>query len=184
MMYDRVSSHAQRSHWRASFIQTRMSRAGSVLLALSWIVNAEATQPFAIHVIDEATGRGVPLIELRITPDQTYLTDSNGFVAIDDPVLMGREVFFHVRGHGYEHAKDGFGYGGQSFKVTSGSEVQIKIQRLNIAERLYGLRIRTNDLMLNGSTDQNGLLQEIYDRKYLRFGTSGVRGRWQLDARP
>ena len=94
-------------------------------------------RPFAIHVMDEATGRGVPLIELRTTPDQTYVTDSNGFVAIDDPVLMGREVFFHVRGHGYEHGKDYFGYRGKSFKVAPGNEVQLKIKRLNIAQRLY-----------------------------------------------
>ncbi|HOU00537.1 MAG TPA: hypothetical protein PLE00_07665, partial [Anaerolineaceae bacterium] len=28
---------------------------------------------------------------------------------------------------------------------------------------------------------KKGLLREIYDRKYLRFGTSGVRGRWGFD---
>ncbi|MGV8049658.1 MAG: hypothetical protein AB2L21_04780 [Anaerolineaceae bacterium] len=55
------------------------------------------------------------------------------------------------------------------------------IQVGNIFERLYALRVRTHDPALAGSTTRIGLLREIYDRKYLRFGTSGVRGRWQND---
>lgn len=55
------------------------------------------------------------------------------------------------------------------------------IQIGNIFDRLYGLRLRTNDPVLVGTTDKKGLLREIYDRKYLRFGTSGVRGRWGHD---
>jgi len=51
----------------------------------------------------------------------------------------------------------------------------------NIYERLYGLRLRTNDALLVGGAGKLGLLREIYDRKYLRFGTSGVRGRWGND---
>ena len=109
----------------------------ALLFGLSLIVHASALEPFAIQVTDESTGRGVPLIELRITPDQTYVTDSNGFVAIDDPVLMGRKVFFHVQGHGYQLAKDFFGYRGKSIEVAAGNEVQIRIKRLNVAERLY-----------------------------------------------
>lgn len=45
----------------------------------------------------------------------------------------------------------------------------------NIAERLMGFRVRTEDAFLKE------LLLAIYQRKYLRFGTSGVRGRWQRD---
>jgi phosphoglucomutase len=55
------------------------------------------------------------------------------------------------------------------------------IQINNIYERLYGLRLRTNDGVLVGMPGKVGLLREIYDRKYLRFGTSGVRGRWNED---
>ena len=55
------------------------------------------------------------------------------------------------------------------------------IQAGNIAERLYGFRLRTGDPRLVGGRDRPGLLQEIYDRKYIRFGTSGVRGRWGVD---
>ncbi|MBN1889225.1 MAG: hypothetical protein JW850_14625 [Thermoflexales bacterium] len=55
------------------------------------------------------------------------------------------------------------------------------IQIGNIAERLYGFTVRTDDPYLVGDGKQAGLLREIYDRKYLRFGTSGVRGRWERD---
>jgi len=51
----------------------------------------------------------------------------------------------------------------------------------NIVERLYGFRLRTDAAHLAGSAESPGLLQAIYDRKYLRFGTSGVRGRWGRD---
>lgn len=54
------------------------------------------------------------------------------------------------------------------------------IQIGNVVERLYGFRHRTRDAYLRGDGEE-GLLQEIYDRKYLRFGTSGVRGRWGVD---
>ncbi len=55
------------------------------------------------------------------------------------------------------------------------------IQAGNIAERLYGFRLRTGDSRLVGGRDRPGLLQEMYERKYIRFGTSGVRGRWGVD---
>ncbi len=55
------------------------------------------------------------------------------------------------------------------------------IQIGNVVERLYSFRVRTKDAYLVGDHHQVGLLQEIYNRKYLRFGTSGVRGRWGED---
>jgi len=55
------------------------------------------------------------------------------------------------------------------------------IQIGNIYERLFALRARTSDPVLVGTRARAGLLREIYDRKYLRFGTSGVRGRWEND---
>ncbi len=55
------------------------------------------------------------------------------------------------------------------------------VQIGNIYERLYSFRLRTTDTRLVGAGDQPGLLRKIYDRKYLRFGTSGVRGKWGAD---
>jgi phosphomannomutase len=55
------------------------------------------------------------------------------------------------------------------------------VQIGNIYERLYGFRLRTLEPLLVGTKQHLGLLRMIFDRKYLRFGTSGVRGRWEND---
>src|SRR4051812_50027454 len=49
---------------------------------------------FAIEVVDEQTGRGVPMVELQATYGGRYYTDSAGLVAFDEPGLMGRRGFF------------------------------------------------------------------------------------------
>ena len=77
--------------------------------------DGEAQRPFAIEVIDDATGRGVPLVELRTVNDIRFVTDSSGMAAVAEPGLMdGARVFFHVSSHGYEFPKDGFGYRGKA----------------------------------------------------------------------
>ena len=98
---------------------------------------AETPRPFAIKVIDDQTGRGVPLIELRTTDSTRYITDNAGLVAFYEPGLMDIDVFFSVKGHGYEHAADGFGIRGVRLKPKAGGEATIKVKRINIAERLY-----------------------------------------------
>ncbi len=103
-------------------------------------VNNAFTPPeayFRIQVVDHQTGRGVPLVELRTVNNIRYLTDSNGIVAFHEPGLMGRDVFFHVESHGYEFLKDRFGYRGKRLRTTPGTGAVLKIDRINIAERLY-----------------------------------------------
>lgn len=92
---------------------------------------------FAIQVVDRQSGRGVPLVELRTTNLIRYVTDSQGFVAFLEPGLMDREVFFIVESHGYEVPQDGFGYRGVRLRTTPGASAVVKIDRLNVAERLY-----------------------------------------------
>ncbi|MCD6394231.1 MAG: hypothetical protein J7M40_12080, partial [Planctomycetes bacterium] len=98
---------------------------------------AESPDYFKIQVVDRQTGRGVPLVELRTVNNIRCFTDSNGIVAFYEPGLMGREVFFFVASHGYTHPKDGFGYRGKRLMTTPGGTATIKIDRVNIAERLY-----------------------------------------------
>src|SRR6516162_8544144 len=97
----------------------------------------DPARPFAIVVVDEETGRGVPLVELRTVHDVRYVTDSAGVAAIDEPGLMGQSVFFHVKSHGYEFPKDGFGNRGRAFDLVEGGSATLKLRRVNIAERLY-----------------------------------------------
>ncbi|MER3415283.1 MAG: hypothetical protein C4297_03595 [Gemmataceae bacterium] len=99
--------------------------------------SASAPQFFKIKVVDEQTGRGVPLVELRTVHHLTYVTDNNGVVAVGAPELMHHKVYFHVFSHGYEFPADGFGYRGVTLEVRPGASATVRIKRLNIAERLY-----------------------------------------------
>lgn len=92
---------------------------------------------FKITIVDQETGRGVPLVELKTTNELRYYTDSNGIIAFYEPGLMDQEVYFHIRSHGYEYPADGFKNRGKTLKVTRGGGAVINIKRINIAERLY-----------------------------------------------
>jgi len=95
------------------------------------------TEYFKIQVVDSRTGRGAPLVELRTVNNIRCYTDSNGIVAFYEPGLMNREVFFFVESHGYEFPKDGFGFRGARLKTLPGGSAVLKIERINVAERLY-----------------------------------------------
>lgn len=92
---------------------------------------------FLIRVVDAATGRGVPLVELTTVNKISLWTDNDGLIAFYEPGLMGQKVFFHVRSHGYEFPKDSFGNRGTNLLLTPGAAAELPIRRLNIAERLY-----------------------------------------------
>jgi hypothetical protein len=108
------------------------------LTALLWHASLAASGYYEIHVVDEATGRGVPLAELTTVNQVHHVTDSAGRVALNEPGLAGETVFFTVSAHGYAPvAKDGFGISGARLEVQPGGRGVIKLQRLNLAERLY-----------------------------------------------
>ena len=92
-----------------------------------------------IRVLDDETGRGVPLAELETVNGLTFVTDNAGRIAFHEPGLMNREIFFTVRSHGYEAKKDGFGFAGVRITPKAEAVVEIKITRRNIAERLCRL---------------------------------------------
>ena len=139
-----------------------MPQRAAIILGRLWIVSAlllavrggAADNPyFQIKVVDDQTGRGVPLVELETVNHLRFYTDSAGVVAFLEPGLMNREVFFHVRSHGYEFARDGFGYAGKALAVKPGGRAELKIKRLNIAERLYrvtGEGIYRDTVLLGG----------------------------------
>ncbi len=100
------------------------------------------------------TGRGVPLVELRTTNELRFYTDSAGCAAIGEPGLMNQDVYFHVKSHGYEFPKDGFGYSGKKLLVVAGAGGKLKIKRINVAERLYrmtGEGIYRDTILLEGT---------------------------------
>lgn len=108
-----------------------------IFLLPAIFASTAAAQYFAISVVDDQTGRGVPLVELETTNNQIFITDSAGLIAFNEPGLMDREVYFHVRSHGYEYPKDGFGFRGVRLTPRVGQTATVKIRRVNVAERLY-----------------------------------------------
>jgi hypothetical protein len=152
-----------------------------VLLVLAAFVHA---QPFAIEVVDDQTGRGVPMVELQTTSAIRYYTDSAGVVAFDEPGLMNQKVHFAVSSHGYEFARDGFGIRGIVLETKPGTVAKLKIKRINIAERLYritgsgiyadtirlGRKPPIDQPLLNAQiTGQDGILNAIYRGKLWWF---------------
>lgn len=109
------------------------------ITAVAWLSGSAwaVEEGFKIQVIDEETGRGVPLVELETVHNVRFVTDSNGLVAVKEPALLGQNVFFYVRSHGYEFAQDGFGYAGKAVDVTPGGSVTLPVKRVQIAQRLY-----------------------------------------------
>ncbi len=116
-----------------------MHTTAALLLALACGADPapQAAKYFKITVVDDQTGRGVPLVELRTVNGIRLWTDSHGVAAFREPGLMDQTVFFHVASHGYEFPKDGFGIRGTALKTAPGGSASLKIKRVNIAERLY-----------------------------------------------
>ena len=98
---------------------------------------APASRYFAIRTIDEQTERGIPLVELETVNNIRFMTDSAGWVAIDEPSWAGEKIFFHVRSHGYDYPQDGFGFAGVALTPKPGEKAVLRLKRQNVAERLY-----------------------------------------------
>jgi len=99
----------------------------------------QASDYFIIRVLDQDTGRGVPLVELTLSNEVKYWTDSAGVAALHEPSLEGRDVFVHVRSHGYTLAQETpFGVG-STLKIESGKTHELRVQNTMPAERLYRL---------------------------------------------
>ncbi|CAN8097320.1 unnamed protein product [Discula destructiva] len=97
-----------------------------------------ASPYFAIRVVDEETGRGIPLVFLRTTYKAIYMTDSAGYVAFHEPGLMtGKTLWVTVSSYGYKSPTGFLGCAGQPINPTPGGSVEIKLERVQIAQRLY-----------------------------------------------
>ncbi len=145
-----------------------------------------STDWFCIQVVDEETGRGVPLVMLETIDHRFFVTDSAGRIAINEPGLMNQVVFFHMRSHGYSMPSlEGYdNVKGIEVKVIPGGETVVKVKRVNMAERLYRLTGAGiyNDSVILGKpvpiekpvlnaevTGQDGGICTIYDGKLFWF---------------
>jgi hypothetical protein len=86
--------------------------------------------------VDQESGWPVPLVELRTTHHERFITDNAGVIAMDLPELIGRETWFSVLADGYQARADGFGFRGVRLTPQPGETLTVKVQRTNIAKRL------------------------------------------------
>lgn len=103
-------------------------------LGLAWAADTSAL--CRIEVVEQGSGWPVPLVELRTTHQQRFVTDNAGVIAFDAPELMGQRTWFDVRGHGYEVDKDGFGMQGVRLTPQPGKTLRVEVKRRIVARRL------------------------------------------------
>lgn len=117
------------------------------------------------------------------------MTDSNGIVAFYDPAFMlscdtidsghvgtSRPVWFTVSADGYEYTEGGM-WGGLNVDVRCGGKTTIKVERRNIAERLYrvtGLGIYRDTIMAGLASQVPGLTARFVMEKGLLTQGSAV----------
>jgi len=139
---DALASKPLRDHLDAMNFTERKSlqwlQIASLLCAFTLLAGCAApTRYFRAQVVDEATGRGIPLVELVTVDDVLYVTDSAGVAAIEYPELTGQFVYFQPFSHGYEPEKDNLGFEGFLAKIEPGGTTTVGMRRINVAERLY-----------------------------------------------
>jgi len=111
-----------------------------IVAALPWsCVRGGTSRYFVVRVVDEQTGRGVPLVELKLPNEVKYWTDSAGVAALDEPSLGTREVFLSIRSHGYEYPEETPFGRGANVRIEPGKMREMRVRRTMIAERLYRL---------------------------------------------
>lgn len=159
-----------------------MSRLVVILFSLL-AAQATAADYFGIHVVDAETGRGVPLVELKSVSGVSFFTDSAGWVAINEPDMLGRSIYFHITSHGYEYPKDGFGFRGKALDITAGKTAEVKLPRKNIAERLYrttGSGIYRDSVLLGqpAPIDQPLANALVQGSDSIQFAEYGGKLRW------
>jgi hypothetical protein len=102
---------------------------GSLLVFLV-VAPSAIGQLFTLHVVDSQTGRGVPLVEVASLNGTSWITDSNGVIAIDEPSRLGRTLHLDFESFGYE-------YENRTIFTAPGGSAQVAVDRINRAERLY-----------------------------------------------
>jgi len=96
-----------------------------------------AQECFGIQFVDQQDQRPIPLVEIETSDHVKWISDNDGWIAIDDPELLDAQVFFQIRSHGYEFTKDGFGFAGKTIACTAGDRIKIPLKRIQLAQRLY-----------------------------------------------
>jgi hypothetical protein len=122
---------------------------------------------FGVLAIDRLTRRGVPLVVMT-TAEETFVTDSQGFVADCRPDHAGQAVTFTVSSDGYSLAS-----GSATLQVAGGQVTTLELDRQNLAERLYrvtGEGIYRDSILLGLTTP---LAHPVIDSLVMGEGLAG-----------
>ncbi len=93
--------------------------------------------PYAVRILDAATKRPIPMVELRTLNEVSWYSDNAGYIAIDEPDFLERDIYFQIASSGYRYSKDAAGRSSITQFVQPGKETVIYLERTNLAERLY-----------------------------------------------
>ena len=124
--------------WKSLLVRIGiLCHASAVTIANERLARAEdSPAACCIEVVDRESRWPVPLVELRTTHQQRFVTDNAGIIAMDLPELMGRETWFSVLADGYEAKADGFGFRGVRLTPQPGKTLTVEVTRTSIAKRL------------------------------------------------
>jgi hypothetical protein len=75
---------------RTRRVASLLAAVGAAVVSACFGVGAPTSRCFVVRVVDEQTGRGVPLVELRLPTEVKYWTDSAGLAILEEPSLRGR----------------------------------------------------------------------------------------------
>jgi hypothetical protein len=135
------------------------------------LMAAGDVQPYALQMVDEASGRGIPGVLASTANGLNFVSDSNGWIVVNEVGLMKQRVHLSIRSPGYAFPKDNFGIAGLAFDMMPGATIEVKLVRSNIAERMYRLTgqgiyrdstILGQDVPLPYPNTMNGLLRLQY----------------------
>jgi len=92
---------------------------------------------FGIHVVDEADGRGIPMAIVRMSNGVEHLTDSAGWIRIDEPGLMHSRVRLEIHSPGYRMPARGKDSAAVELQFSTTGDVVVPLVRVDIAQRMY-----------------------------------------------
>lgn len=123
------------------FISSTIFRNFIILLLIlffsSQSFSSTPSKYFKIRILDSETGQGIPLAQVRTQSWIRYYSDSNGLVAFYEPGLMDQDCYLFIESEGYDYPKDIMGNAGFVINPSKIDSIVIKMNRINIAERLY-----------------------------------------------
>ena len=97
----------------------------------------EKSPPFAIQIVDDLTGRPVPMVQLKTLNAISFYSDNAGYIGIKAPDLLGSKIYFELHSTGYSFPRDKTGRQSTTLLIQPGQDTILRLHRLNIAERLY-----------------------------------------------